>query len=176
MEADKKLSYTERFVDDIFDRCRKSKGMAARLRRAGNPDTEYQSWELLARWVNLEHQSKRLPFALIASAIASSDFHRNGSLKLGQAIAMCYEDGRDSDAAKAKLRRLLSCSDVSETCRMLRPLLALINSRVSGQLDYARLLGQLSHSRFVDGRERVRAQWAQEFYGKAAQTNDQEAE
>jgi len=177
-ETSKQPSRYEKFVAYIFARCEKDKGVAARLKRAGNPDTEYQCWELLANWgVDLERHDERLPYATISSAIAVADAKQNGSLKLGQAIALCYEDGRESDAAKAKLRRLLACSDVSEVCRVLRPLLSLSNSRVSGHgpLDYARLLDQLLRYRFDDSRERVRAQWAQEFYGKVAQENDQEA-
>jgi len=175
-ETSKQPSRSEKFVAYIFARCEKDKGISARLRRAGNPDTEYQSWELLANWgVDLERHDERLPYATISSAIAVADAKQNGSLKLGQAIALCYEDGRESDAAKAKLRRLLACSDVSEVCRVLRPLLSLINSRVPGALDYARLLSQLLRFRYVDGRESVRAQWAQEFYGKVAQENDQGA-
>jgi formylglycine-generating enzyme required for sulfatase activity len=46
----------------------------------------------------------------------------------------------------------------------LRPLLSLINSRCSGALNYARLLSQLLRFRYIDSRESVRAQWAQEFY------------
>jgi len=172
--SETKPSHREKFVTYVFTRCEKDKGIAARLRRTGNPDMEYQSWELLANWVDLEHQDERLPYAMISSAIATADAKQNGNLTLGQAIARCYEEGRDSDAAKAKLRRLLSCSDVSEACRVLRPLFSLVNSRVSGQLDYVRLLDQLLRYRFVDGRERVRAQWAQEFYGKVAQTNEHE--
>ena len=175
-ELNREPSRTEKYVAYIFARCEKDKGAAARLKRAGNPDTEYQSWELLANWgVDLERHDERLPYATISSAIAIADAKQNGSLKLGQAIARCYDDGRDSDAAKARLRRLLSCGDISEACRVLRPLLSLINSRCSGTLNYAWLLSQLLRFRYADGRESVRAQWAQEFYGKTAQANDQEA-
>jgi len=174
-ETKKEPSPAEDFVNYILRQCEKDKGIAARLRRAGNPDMEYQSWEFLANWVDLEDRDKRLAYATISSAIASAGVQQKCNLKLGQAIALCYEDGRDSDAAKTKLRRLLSCADVPEVCRILRPLFSLINSRVSGQLNYVRLLVQLSRYRFVDGRELVRAQWAQEFYGKAAQTNEEAA-
>ena len=176
-EINKKVSRTEKFVAYIFTRCEKDKGAAARLRRAGNPDTEYQSWEFLAQWVDLERPNERLPHALIASriaSVASAETHQNGHLSLGQAIARCYEKGCENDSAKAKLRRLLSCNDVSEVCRVLRPLLSLIDSRVIETLDYARFLDQLLDYHFADKREFVRAQWAQDFY-RTAPVSEQEA-
>ena len=173
-QLNKEPSRAEKFVAYVFARCEKDKGVAARLRRAGNPDTEHQSWEFLVRWVDLDRLNERLPHALIASRIASDEAHQNGSLNLGQAIARCYEKGYENDSAKAKLRRLLSCNDVPEVCRVLRPLLSLIDSRVSGTLDYARLLDQLLNYRFADRRESVRAQWAQDFY-RTAPVGEQEA-
>src|SRR5690606_4480146 len=132
----------QRFVDVVIDRCQSDKGMAARLRRADNPATEYQSWELLGWFgIDLEKDYERLPFVTVSAAIAKSKVVRNGTLTLGKAIAACYDDGRDSSQAKARLRRLLACNDLSEACRILRPLLTLIDSKVGGQsLDYVRLL------------------------------------
>ena len=49
-----------------------------------------------------------------------------------------------------------------EACRILRPTLRLIESRVTQPLDYSRLLKQLRS--FHYDAERIRAQWAQEFY------------
>lgn len=45
--ADKK-SRAERYVGYVIERIQKDNGFAARLKRADNPTTEYQSWELLA--------------------------------------------------------------------------------------------------------------------------------
>jgi CRISPR system Cascade subunit CasB len=157
-----------RFVDGVMARCASDKGLAARLRRADNPNTEYQSWELLASFnIDLEKEYERLPYAVVSAAIARSKFEKNGRLKFGQAIASCYSNGGDSGnesaQAKARLRRLLACGDTSEVCRILRPLFALIGSKVSQPLDYARLLKQLLG--FYWQPERIKAQWAQEFYG-----------
>lgn len=157
-----------RFVSMVLDRCATDKGYAASLRRADNPDTEYQSWEALAAFgVNLEKEYMRLPYATIAAAMARSKAQQNGSMSLGRAIARCYEEGNTSDQAKAKLRRLLACEDIAETCRILRPLLTLIQSRVSTPLDYVRLLNQLQ--RMYWRGQQVKAQWAQEFYSKATE-------
>ena len=159
-------SREERFVTGVLNLCNENKGMAARLRRADNPATEYQSWELLAAYgINLEKDYERLPFVTVAAAIAKAKIEHNGSLKLGRALAACYEDGNTSDQAKVRLRRLLACDDLSELCRILRPLLSLIDSKVGQGVDYIRLLKQLR--RFPSYAQQVKAQWAQEFYGQA---------
>lgn len=168
------LSREERFVIGILKVCTESKGLAARLRRADNPATEYQSWELLAAYgIDLEQERERLPFVSVAAAIAKAKIERNGSLKLGRAIAYCYQNGNASDQAKTRLRRLLACNDLEELCRILRPLLSLIDSKVSQPLDYIRLLKQLR--RFSFKAQQVRAQWAQEFYGQAVDPEREEA-
>lgn len=167
------------FVNGIIKRCRDDKGLAARLRRADNPATEYQSWEALAAWnVDLERDDQRLSFAIVAAAIARAKAEADGSLGLGRAIAACYDDGNQSDQAKARLRRLLACDDLPELCRILRPLLSLIASRVAQPLDYTRLLRQLRQFgmalRKGDDvwKQNIKAQWAQEFYGHKAEAGE----
>lgn len=165
------LSREERFVSSVIQRCQQDKGLAARLRRADNPATEDQSWELLNSYgIDLTVEAQRLPFATIAAAIAKAKTERNGGLSLGRAIAACYADGRDSDQAKARLRRLLACDDLAELCRILRPLFSLIDSKAGQQLDYLRLLKQLC--RFDFAAQQVKAQWAQEFYGQPLATDE----
>jgi CRISPR system Cascade subunit CasB len=164
-----------RFVNGVIQQCQQDKGLAARLRRADNPATEYQSWELLAAYgIDLEHDYKRLPFVTVAAAMAKSKAERNGALTLGKAIAACYDDGRDSSQAKARLRRLLACSDLVEVSRILRSLFSLIDSKAGQPLDFIRLLGQLLRFPFND--QQVKAQWAQEFYGQPFAEDAQEGE
>src|SRR5690606_19465442 len=119
-QAAPQISREERFVSSVIHRCQQDKGLAARLRRADNPATEYQSWELLASLgIDLEKDYQRLPFVTVAAAIAKSKVANNGSLTLGRAIATCYDndsDGRESNQAKARLRRLLACDDLPEVC------------------------------------------------------------
>ena len=154
-----------KFVAFVLTRTQKDKGMAAKLRRADNPATEYQSWEFLAGFgIDVEKSHERLPFTTLAAAIAKAKASSNGRLRLGQAIALCYSDGNKSDQAKAKLRRVLACDDVPELCRVLRPVLTLIDSRVPQPLDYSRLLGQLRG--FYWDAQKIKSQWAQEFYGQ----------
>jgi CRISPR system Cascade subunit CasB len=160
-----KIGWEQRFVSGVIQQCQQDKGLAARLRRADNPATEYQSWELLASYgIDLEYEQQRLPFVTVAAAIAKAKTERNGVLSLGQGIAACYEDGRESTQAKARLRRLLACDDLPELCRILRPLFSLIDSKAAQPLDYLRLLKQLR--RFSFNGQQVKAQWAQEFYNQ----------
>jgi CRISPR system Cascade subunit CasB len=162
-----------RFVKGILETCGRDKGFAARLRRADNPATEYQSWDVLAAYgIDLEKEHQRLPHVTVAATLARSRAESNGSLPLGRAVAACYDEGNSSDQARAKMRRLLACDDLREVCRILRPLLTLIQSRIAAPLDYIRLLRQLK--KFSWNRESIKAQWAQEFYAKS-RAGDEEA-
>lgn len=165
------VSREENFVNHLIARIQQDKGLAARLRRADNPTTEYQSWEFLAsHGIDLEQEHQRLPFSTVAAALAKAKADGNGSLKLGEALAACYNDGRQSDQAKAKLRRVLACDDLPALCRILRPVLTLIESRVSQPLNYIRLLQQLR--RFAIDAQKIKAQWAQEFYGRTPEIEE----
>jgi len=164
-EPTAKKSKTERFVEVTIERCQQDNGLAAALRRADNPNTEYQSWEHLASFVDLDQAAKRLPFAAIAAAIARAKVTQNGTTPIGQAIAQCYDDGNQSDQAKAKLRRLLACDQVDEVCRILRPLFSLIDAKAGIRLDYARLLNDLLF--FNLDPQQIKSRWARDFYRRA---------
>jgi len=171
-----------RFIEYVIKICGKDKdnnkdekkyrGLAARLRRADNPSTEYQSWEILAAFgIEVDNERHYQPSATLAAAIAKArGIERNGDLGLGHAIAACYPEGSKNDQSKARLRRLLACKDLTELCRHLRPLFSLIDSRVEQRLDYLRLLDQLYGFAF-DSR-RIKLQWVQDFH---RQTPPQEA-
>ncbi|EHL24442.1 CRISPR-associated protein, Cse2 family [Acidovorax sp. NO-1] len=109
-----------RFVASVLQRTQQDKGLAARLRRADNPATEYQSWEFLADWgINLEDEAQRLPFTLVAAAMAKAKAAHNGNLKLGQAMAACYSDGAKSDQAKpncAAFWPATTCQSCAASC------------------------------------------------------------
>ncbi|MBD3768067.1 MAG: type I-E CRISPR-associated protein Cse2/CasB [Gammaproteobacteria bacterium] len=161
----------QKFVDYIIQQVQDNKGKAAALKHADNPNTEYQSWEILAGFgVQLDNENQRLPFTTIAADIARVKPLTNGNITIGSAIARCYEDGNQSDQAKAKLRRLLACDTTSEACRILRPLLSLISSKDGISLNYVDLLDDLLWFSHDDSRQRIKARWAQQFYGK--QTED----
>ncbi len=155
-----KSNRNENFVKFVIERItQKDNGAVAALKRADNPATEYQSWEYLARFVDIDKSYERLPFATIGSAIAKAKVEQNGTVRIGQAIARCYEDGKECDQAKAKLRRLLACETVEEVCRVLRPLFSLINSKGNISLDYISLLNDLRYYN-----QHVKSRWAQDFY------------
>jgi CRISPR system Cascade subunit CasB len=159
----KPANQRERFITAAIELCQRDKGAAAHLRRADNPATEYQSWEYLAGWgVDLEKPWQRLPYTTLAAAIARAKPEHNGKLPLAQAIAYCYDEGKQSDQARAKLRRLLACDTLEELCLILRASLRLIESRVSQPLDYLALLNDLVW--YHHNPEAVRSRWAQQFY------------
>jgi len=161
-DALQKESRGQAFTRFIIERI-KDNGIAAALRRADNPATEYQSWETLAAFnVDLDKPYQRLPFVTIAAAIAKIKLENNGTIGIGQAIAICYEDGKESDQAKAKLRRLLACDTVEEICQILRTLLSLIASKGNATLNFARLLDELL--KFYWDSQTIKSRWAQDFY------------
>lgn len=170
-----------RFVATTITRCLEDKGLAARLRRGDNPTTEYQTWDWLGRHgILLEYTGERLPFVTVSAAIARTQPERNGTLQLGAAIARCYAKGNEDDQAVARLRRLLACGELAELCRVLRPVLHLIESRVAQPLDYALLLRQLRHFGMAAGRgdqdwlQRTKTQWAQSFYDRKTEVEPEE--
>ena len=160
-----KKNKSERFVDLTIERCKQDNGLAAALRRADNPDTEYQSWEYLSAFTDLDQASQRLPYAVIAAAIAKAKVGQNGTTRIGRALAQCYENDSQSDQAKAKLRRLLACDRTEEACRILRPLFSLIDAKAGVRLDYARLLSDLLF--FDYDPQRTKSQWAKDFYRRS---------
>lgn len=160
-EKTEKASRGKAFVEYALGRMKEDTGFGAALRRADNPATEYQAWENLVPWCDLDKAWERLPFATIAAALARAKPERDGHQSLGRALAACYEDGNQSDNAKSKLRRLLACDSVEEACRVLRPLLSLMASKEKAHLDHGSLLDDLLW--FGD---RTKQRWAMDFFGR----------
>lgn len=158
-----KKNREQSFVEFVLNRMSNDNAFGAALRRADNPATEYQAWEYLAPWCDLDKAWERRPFATIAAAIAHSKPSADGFLGIGQSIAACYDGGSNSDSAKLKLRRLLACDSVGEVCAILRSLLRLIASR-GVRLGYGKLLNDIVY--FGDG-EKAKARWAVDFYGRS---------
>ena len=163
----------KRFVQSIISRISvdKDKACRAALCRADNPSTEYQSWEYLASFIDISNPSIRLPYATIAAAIAKATPKDDGTGGIGKAIASCYSDGNASDQAKAKLRRLLACDSLEEACRIIRPLLSLIESKSSTNVNFTRLLRELL--KFNEDDQGVKSGWAQDFYRPSSEGEEQ---
>lgn len=153
-------SKSDAFVSSILKKMESSTACGAALRRADNQATEYQAWEYLATWCDIEKPWERLRYAVVSAALARAKPARDGVLPLGEALARCYENGT-RDAAWAKLRRLLACDSIEEVCAILRPLLSLIISR-GCRISFARLLDDLSF--FPTHGERIKARWASQFF------------
>lgn len=162
MKEEQQPSRSDRFVAFVLERGRNDTGFAARLRRADNPDTEYQSWDTLATFgVNLERDAERLPFALIGAALCRLKPERDGNASLGLALRSCFEE--NIDQGTVRLRRLLTCDSPEEACRVLRPLLGLLAAKAQKTLCFARLLNELLLF-YGPARERIKVRWAQDFY------------
>ncbi|MDY0145222.1 MAG: type I-E CRISPR-associated protein Cse2/CasB, partial [Kiritimatiellia bacterium] len=56
-----KASRGHSFVEYVLQRMEDDTGFGAALRRADNPATDYQAWEHLARWCDLDKAWERLP-------------------------------------------------------------------------------------------------------------------
>lgn len=175
------------FIIELLDEKNRSNGKrkpgssaaSAALKRADNPKTELQSWEYLARaekrvgiYIDIENDDERLPYTTVASAMAKAKIEQNGTVRIGEAIAQCYDDSNESDQAKMKLRRLLACDTTEEICRVLRPLFSLIASKANVQLDYAALLKDLLYFHRDD--KKVKSHWAHNFYHFKQKDEDNE--
>ena len=170
MEKEQQKTKGQAFVDYVLGRLENDRGMGARLRRADNPDLEYQSWEYLAGCgVNLENASERKAFALVGAALARDKPKANGRMRMGKAISHAYDDDPKNDQAKAKLRRLLACSSTDEACGILRPLLRLVASR-GATLNYTQLLMDLIYFS-----EKVKVDWANDFFNTSEPSKNAES-
>lgn len=160
---------TDSFVDHIFDmvHARQDSGFAAKMKKADNEGTEAQSWELLARWTDLENKRRTKCFALVGAAAARTRSPMNGELGLGRALWMSLEDKTEVDksSAAARLRRILACQDSQELVRVLRSTLRFLESKEI-TLDFSRLLEELLWFDNETSHDRCRARWAMEFFGQ----------
>ena len=168
METDtlpKKTGKGSAFVAFVLKRLPQDNAFGAALRRADNPATEYQSWEYLAAWCDLDDNPMRTCFATVAAGLAHAKASTDGP-SIGAVIARSYTDGKQDDSAKRRLRRLLACENRTEACLWLRPLLRLAESR-SVKVNFGRLLDDLLYFG-----PKVKERWAMDFYGKKKEEQD----
>ena len=85
-QTKQKRSRGEAFVSFVIERMKSDNAFGAALRRADNPDTEYQAWEYLAAWCDLEKPWDWLPFATVSASLARAKPQKDGALGMGQAL------------------------------------------------------------------------------------------
>lgn len=162
-----------KLISVILSRCLQDSAFRAALKKADNPDTEYQSWEYLASYgVNLEFAERRCPYTTVFSAAARSGRSNDGHLKFGIALLRAYENDRESVPAKSRLRRVLSCNTTEELCLIMRPVLKFIASKEI-PISYGLLLRDLKY--FGVHPDKTKASWAQQFFGMDPNENQEEA-
>lgn len=156
--------FSTNFINSIINH-RNDINYISKWKRADNPNLEYQSWELIIPWCkNLTNPYERLPIATIGSAFARSKKDEDGILKFGRALYFCYPED-NSGPGTSRLRRMLSCSDALEVCRMIKSSLRLIEAK-GVNLNYASLLDDIKYFS-----EKTKLSWAQQFF-KGGETND----
>lgn len=157
----------ESYVNHVYDmvHIKQNKGFAAKIKKGDNSATEYQSWEILARWTKLGDRQSTKSFALIGASIARSKRSANGNLGLGGAIRSTVDGKQEIEhsSGAVRLRRLLACQDQGELLRILRPTLRYLESKEI-PVDYNRLLEDINWFNSDTSRERTRACWAEDFY------------
>jgi len=107
----------------------------------------------------------------VFAAVARSGIQKDGNAVLGHALRLAYENDRGSEPAKGKLRRLLACTTVEEVCDQLHSLLKFISGKIN-TLSYSELLSDLIKFQF--SQDRVKAKWAQSFFGKTSEDKETE--
>ncbi len=157
---------TKKFVEYVIRRANieQDKGFSAKLKKADNEATEYQSWEILANWTNLEY-AERKAYALIGATAARSKRKIDGNMSLGRALrgSVQADSNPEDSSAASRLRRILAIQDSDELIRVLRSTLRFLDSKEQ-PLDYARLLDEILWFNHEEVRDKIRSRWAQDFY------------
>lgn len=167
MAEKKETSRGKAFVDYVLKQAnptppKRDSGFAARMKRADNPDLEYQVWNIFLKFnVNIEYAAQRLPFGLVGAAMCRQQAEKDGTFSLGASLRSCFGD--DEDQGSMRLRRLLACQTTEEACRILRPMLSLIAAKATKPLCFARLLDELLFFE-NQGQERIKMRWTRDFY------------
>ncbi len=153
----------ERFVAAVFSAI-EDKGIRAAFRRADSARLHFHCIEfLLKHSMEIDDINIRAASLTVMAAIARSNVTKNGSIHFARAIALCYSDKSDSEAAISRIRKICSCENMQELTSTLRRLLTLISSR-SIAVDYTSLYKDLLVFRYESQRDNLRVKWMKEFY------------
>ncbi len=167
---EEKRNRYQSFVTYALQRCQNDTGYAAKLRKADNPDTASQAWDLLLNYgIDITREHDLRAFALIGAALSRSKANADGPKNLGGALKACLgKDEKPEESSIAlRLRRILACSSQEELCLVLRPLLNLIaaKSESKNPLCFAQLLKEIHWFGYDEEEtQRIKLRWAQDFY------------
>jgi len=168
-----------KFVAETIKRCRDddrsgNNAFRAAMRRADNPRTAAFAWPHLAEWCDIGREDERLPFALVAAAIARESPDHDGNKDIGQLFKSCCADQDDVEREQRRFGRLVGCNNRIELCVVLRPVLRYLQSKIPekigyGEIGYTRLLKDILYYG-----ERVKMRWAANFFGRPTGFGDGE--
>lgn len=163
-------AYCRNFVGYMLKCLKERPDIVACMKYADNPDLESRSYGVLATFnVDIEKESRRIPFALVGAAICRAKPVKNGTYNLGEALASCYFDGQpfnknDPDRPGARhMDSLLACDNILDARNVLRTLLPFIAGKAVWPLDYGELLFDLCNFGSWD-QDRIKRKWARGFY------------
>lgn len=161
------MSKYEDFVSYVRNRSKNDNGYSAKMRKALSESTEYQSWDILSSWVDLENDRERKAYGLIG-AFAARQVNEDGKLDLGGALNRVFVSkggqGEIIDSGEAgKLRRVVSCQNSEELISCLRPMLSFLSSN-GIELSLGRLLGEILYFDNPSVREDICLRWTKSFF------------
>lgn len=159
---------SKKYVEYVLRSARADKGFAARMKKADNEATEYQSWEILSNWIDLEYHRDRRAYGLVGASLARANMSSDGFLGLGKALnTVFYQENGSGDISKSsaavRLRRLLACHNAEELIGILRSMLRFLESK-DIKFSRAQILDDILWFDHDNSRERIRTRWAQDFF------------
>ncbi|MGX8679551.1 MAG: type I-E CRISPR-associated protein Cse2/CasB [Sphaerochaetaceae bacterium] len=165
----------EAFVSYVIKRINDSDGksFAAKLKRAESESTEYQSWEILTHWADLDSETQRKAFGIIGASIAHQALKQDGTISLGKGLRLSAKDITSADklaksSEASRLRRLISCKSGIELANTVKPIIRLLESR-DITICYSRLLNEILFFDSDISREKTCINWAQDFFGRRSE-------
>lgn len=139
-----------------------NRGFMADMRKASSTSTRHYAWPMMAPFCDLQDPAQEEAFSLVGYALARSkkDMPNTGNLGATLRVLTCLDKrfpgkGGPTDG---RMKRLLACRSSVEMCRLLRPMMGLIQSKGVG-VDHTKLLEDI-----LGWGETVRRNWAAAYY------------
>lgn len=141
---------------------REDRGVMADLRCGFSPAKEYRAWSHIAPYCPLKNDFKRRIVQTVAAGFATQP---DGTAKgnLGTTMRLIAGGNKDGLASfEGRFRRLLTCSDTEELCRMVPSIIRTAKAK-GVPVNYAQLYCDLCY--WNGGRTKV--EWAEAYWGTA---------